>query len=607
MSGLLVIHSSEKIDQKVATSLCQSLDLGNHYDVQRVDIDRGFLATAFRYNEPLGGPRTFESERWVVNFAGDLIDHQSVPYETIVSALVNGKYDVFESFNGIFVLTAYDKENMLVYAITDRRSQKPLYYFFNEKTVCIATGLASFCRLGRDIQFNGTWLWQTLFFNFPIDATTFLDDVYRVPAASVLVYDCRIGQLNLAEYARPFERREPLLRGQEALEQASAVFAARTSRYFDGSDEIACALTGGWDGRTMLALAPAGRNITSYTYGCPGCGDISRAEVTARLVGIEHLTIPFDDKFVHEIPRHALESVYLSSGLQGILRSSLNYAYKQLTNDGKRFPLTISGISLDMQFRGHVHSPSLVSQQLARGFQGYNDPIATEYWQAIVGQHFESFRNDVKNGLAYLRNHFGPFDDSKTHLSYVVYPLSTSHFAGELAISDHYTTVRVPSWDAHIIDMAYSIEQSTLSFSQFLRTHKRGSRKEMMLQAFIFKQFAPHFYDIPVGGRRPADILAGDVRYNTYRLYNGILNRIRRYLSGDREAPLENWESWLFDFHEEFIGAILLSGETLLVSYIEPSFIREAIATRNTRFIGKLISSEIILRLIKNKWQRFWD
>lgn len=442
MSGLLVVHSSEKIDQAVAESLWQSLNLGHYYDIQRIDID--FLATTFRHTEPSGGPRTFENERWVVNFAGDLFDHQSVPYETIISALVNGKFDVFEDFNGIFVLTLYDKENMLVYAITDRRSQKPLYYFLNEETVCIATELASFCRPGRDIQFNGTWLWRTLFFNFPVDATTFIDDVDRVPAASVLVYDCRSGQLNLAEYARPFERREPLSRGQEALEQASAVIATRTAHYFDGSDEIACALTGGWDGRTMRALTPAGRNITSYTYGCPGCGDISSVEAAARVAGAEHLTIPFDDRFAREIPRYALESVYLSSGLQGMLRSSLNYAYKQLTNDGKRFPLTISGISVDMQFRGHVHSPNLVSQQLARGYQGYNDPIATEYWQAIVGQHFKSFRNDVMNCLAYLRNHFGPFDDWKTHLSYIVYPLSTNHFAGELAISNHCTTVPVP-------------------------------------------------------------------------------------------------------------------------------------------------------------------
>jgi hypothetical protein len=64
-----------------------------------------------------------------------------------------------------------------------------------------------------------------------------------------------------------------------------------------------------------------------------------------------------------------------------------------------------------------------------------------------------------------------------------------------------------------------------------------------MLQALIFKQLAPNFYQIPIGGNLPTDVLAGDVQYNLYRLYNGIRNKIKRYHSGNRKAPLENWES----------------------------------------------------------------
>jgi hypothetical protein len=41
---------------------------------------------------------------------------------------------------------------------------------------------------------------------------------------------------------------------------------------------------------------------------------------------------------------------------------------------------------------------------------------------------------------------------------YVTHP---ELFGGELKIAENFTTVRVPSWDAHILDLAFSIKESS--------------------------------------------------------------------------------------------------------------------------------------------------
>ncbi len=606
MSDLMAVPSRLLIGDTDVADLMDSIDLNGCHRHDTVQSKEWLLAESHRQDAPLGGPRTFDDDRWTAVFAGDLVDHETVPFRQVLAALGTSRWEFLAGLNGIFSFAAYDKRTKRLFAVSDRRSQKPLFYRVGPQGLLISTNLAMFVRISDDLKFDRKWLWQSLFFNFPVDDSTFLEHVKRVPPACVLAYDCNAHKLSMHSYAGWFKPRYPLLKGQEALRLATDVFGTRVPAYYHGAQNVACALTGGWDGRTLLAMAPADKAVTAYTYGGSGCRDLAGAATTASAIGVNHLEIPFDQAFVDDLPHHALETVYLSAGLQGVLRSTLHHAYDILTNGGVRFPLTISGISLGTQLRGAAQYPDLISLELAQRFQGLGPTHTPDYWRTIIGNDESEFTDFIRSRLELLEEQFGSFVSPAHHLSYIVYPASAHYFCGELAISDQYTTVRVPAWDSGVIELGYMIEQSTLSFSHFVRGTKQVRRKEMILQAHLLREFSPDIYRIPVVGIHPATVLAGEVPYQVERAYRAIERQISNRWSSRGFAPLENWDAWLFDQNRQFVEDLLQSSETLVADFIESSFIDQTITTRNLRLLGKLLTTEIILRLIKTRWQRFW-
>lgn len=605
MSELLAL-SSRELEADAITAVTAAADLDRRYKLEQTSVDEWLLAATCRSDAPLPGARLFEDSRYAAVFAGDLVGFGTVPMQRILDVLGSGRWEDFGGLEGNFAVAVYDRTSETLFAVSDRRSQKPLFYGAGTHGLYVASNLAVFARLGAHSQFDRTWLWQALFFNFSVDGTTFLRDVRRMPPASVLAYHAPSGTLTVSEYAPRFRRRDPLLEGREALDYATEVFARRVPPYFNGSGPLACAVTDGWDARTMLALAPASSDITGYTYGIPGCDDLAGGAEIARAAGVPHVPIPFDDRFLDRLPYHAFETVYLSGGMQGVLRSTLHAVYDVLTAGGERYPLTVSGISLDSQFRGHINRPARVSHEMATLFGGADAEAVVDQWRERLGPDHAAFADTIGHGLEVVEAQFGPLADAEHHLSYAIYPASASYFAGELAIAEHFTTVRVPCWDSQLIALAYSIDRSTLHYSQYLSGHQRGSRDEMVLQSWLLKAVAPWLYRVPVHGSHPAAVLGGELPYRLECFYRSCLRRAQ-YRSMTRRAPrLEAWEAWLFDRHRQFVLDLLCSRETSITDYLPLSYVDHAVTARDTHAVGKLLTIEIILRLINSRWQRFW-
>lgn len=602
MADLLAISARPRLDDNLFDDLVSAIDLRGDRERHLLSASDWRFASTHRRIQPCDGPRAYEDTRWVCLFAGDLIGHDNVPFAEILGAFDTESFSKLAEFSGVFAIVAYDKHTRKLYGVSDRRAQKSIFYSTCHAACIVATNLPVFTRLSSPARFNEAWLWQSLFFNFPVDSSTFLVDVQRLPPATILIFEEHTGRISFKNYSEPFSVRQPIQRGSEGLQLASEVFARRIPLHFSGTSEVACALTGGWDGRTMLALAPERALVTTYTYGGADCADRTSAKHTAETVGFAHREISFSESFVSELPRHAMETVYLSGGTQGVLRSTLKYAYTTLTEDGRKFPLAISGISLGTQFRGHATVPSIVSPAIAALFRAMPCELQVDYWRGkIVGQ-FDDFTELLRNNLRQLESRFGPFVDPGHHLAYALYEISPKYFGGELSIADHYTTVRVPAWDNELVDLSFSIEQGMLSFSQFLRGHKRGSRKEMVLQSYLLREFAPDIYDIPVGNARPSAVLSGNSNYMLYRVMRAAKRRISARSVSRRTAPLENWDDWFFSRHPAFLSSLLCSDECQVKEYVSTDFIEGVIERRDLHYLGKLLTMEIILRLIGSRW-----
>ncbi len=577
------------------------VDISPKEKLELNDEDELSLLFTYLRDEPLKGERFFSNENWTVFLAGELIDYSSVPFEKIIQILELQNFNELKNLNGVFAIIAYNKKEEKLYVISDRRSQYPLYYYFNNETVLISSELSSFCRLLKHTKLDEKWLYDYMFFHYPIGDNTFLENVKRLSYSSILIYCNKIEEMKIIKYAETFRKKKNLLKGKDGIEYAKEVFKRRVPKYFEGSDNIACALTGGWDGRTNVALAPERNNITTYTYGGKDCNDFIFSRKAVKDIKTKHFEIIFDDEYIKNLKTEMFETVFISSGTQPILRSSLLEVYSRLSS----FPLTMSGISYDGLFRGNIGGSSLVSPYLINLFKsGDLNTNLFDIKKNFIGVNGE-LSHHLNSKLNWIKNEIGDFKSSEGHLIFANYICDPQNFLGEYKIAERFTTLRIPAWDYEIIDLAFSIEQSTLKFSEFVR-NERGSQETMVLQANLISQFAPELINAPVKSVTPKSVLGSELKFNLYSKYRKTVYELSKLLFYKEQKPLEDWNNWLNVNHKNLIDEFIFSKDSLIKKYFTEVYLKEIQTKREYRTIGKLFTIEILLRLINNKWRRFW-
>lgn len=580
--------------------ILESINPLSSFKLKTVSLNKSCVAVASLPNTPLNGERLYNEDNDVISFSGDLVGVKSIPWEDILNIFKKKEYEKFGAYQGNFAIGYFNKEQKRATLISDRRSQQPIYYRIYNHGFAYSTEISTFCRLPDPASFNEKWLYDYFFFNYPLNQTTVLKDTFRMPPASMLHYDFQSSKISLLKYAETFRKKPVLMEKPRSFELAAKIFKEKIPQYFEGSDQIACALTGGWDGRTMLSLAPDTDKIVTYTYGVPGCIDLKDGTKTAKKANVRHLKINFNEDFERELPNYMINTVFLSSGLEKIKRATMLHVYQTLTNYGERFPLTISGIGLDGILKGHSFTPSIVSSDIAELFRQGKTDLNQDFWSDVFLNDYSHFADNIKGKLNFLQENFGIFTSSEHHLLYKLYITHPELFAGELKIAENFTTVRVPSWDSDIINLAFSIKESALSFSEFTG-HIKGSKPELELQAYILKQTSPLLATIPILNTRPDILLKNRYFYEIYRIYRGIGNRLRYLYT--QKSPLENWDYWLNVVQKPFIDDLIFSHSSLIREYITNDFLKKIRKNRNTHWIPKLATAEIILRLIRGKWQ----
>jgi asparagine synthetase B (glutamine-hydrolysing) len=604
MPGILGVFGINT-DSINKSSLIETINLCGTDETQTLLTDNGFMAISSLKDIPLKGALYYEDKNFISSFSGDLVDYDSIPWEGIINECKSSSFERFSELRGRFAIAVYDKKSMRLYLISDCTSQFPLYYSLTNEYFAFSTANPTFTRLPHKPIFNTNWLYEYIFFNYPIGQTTFLKEVQKMPPSSVLRYDLYTADLKVVQYSKFFEKSKRLLNGQKALDKCTEVFQDRVPKYFRGDQSILSAITGGFDSRTLLSFAPAQVDLETYTYGVPGCWDLQEVSDFAQKLEFPHKYIFFDDKFTDLLPRLIYDTVRLSGGLQGILRSTLSYVYKTLSENGQSVPISINGISGGQLFRGDSHVPSLISFGMERLLSTGDVHIDHDFYSAVFGERFGEFEKHLMDTAERISTDYGDFSRPEAHLSFFVYEVGPKHFGGEAAIADNYTIFRVPYWDKDIIQLAYEIEYSTLEFSHF--STKKDEYRENVMQAYLISQ-NPGYKNIPIKGL-PVTVFASDNRL-LYQLNRAIRRgpgwfRRRFFFTS---LAVEDWLNWFkYVLNSEFDK--LLNDDSIITNYIDAKFIfemKELCSARpsisSIHWLGKLVTLEILLHLIENEW-----
>ena len=604
MPGLIAILDKTKRRGDLEKWLW-TIDYLSYCETKIVESGNASLAISWLKNDLFCNDRYFEDDRFICMLSGDLIGFQNIPWVEVTQNIAEVKYSNLSNLKGIFAICIYDKKENNIYAISDRRSQYPLFYSVIDSGIIFSTTISTFCQNNLKAQFNPEWLYEFMYFNYPVGQTTVIKNVLRIPRASVLKYNLNTGHHLIHEYSQPFKRADKLIEGKEAIQKARSVFEDRIPKYLPLNTKIGLSLTGGLDTRTVLAyIMELGKNkIETYTYGIPGCYDLRMASSIASNLGIKHHQISFDNASISKLKNLIYETVYLSGGLERATRSTLSYVYRTLTNNGNDFPIVLTGIAGDHLFRDHIKSlgniPSLISTDMAATIQNGTPSINKTFFKRVFGRNIESFEECIRDCLGRMEKAYGPIGHPEPYMSFLIYEVSPKYFAGELGLASNYTTLRSPYWDDDIISLAYEISLGTLGFSESLS--QKDKYLEVVLQANLIKTNK----DLSrlLIGRVPLTAFSvnNKLLYNLFRILWRSPNKIVHYIKNNQAIPLENWQNWVkFPLGPEIDQ--ILSGDSLISGYIIPDFIDESKIMGNEHWLGKLVTAEILLRLIENGW-----
>jgi len=602
MPGFLGYFSSDSSDLDTG-SVLETINLLGHCETQAFDLDSGFCAVSWLRNSSIPARRYLEDARYTCCFAGDLTGCSEIPWNDIIEIIKNRDFRRFSDFRGAFAISVYDRTNSTISVISDRISQQPVYYHENDSRLVFSTSLALFSRIPGVYKINEKWIWELMFFNYPVGNTTFVENVYKMPAASILEFDLNTSKLTLLPYADPFRRTGNPLTGNHALTVAASVFESRISSQFDGAERAAVSITGGFDSRTILSQAPLDR-VDTYTYGIEGSGDLREGREIASKAGLNHQSIEFGQPFLGELPDLIEQTIFLSGGMERIVRATLPYVYRKLTANGTRYPIIVTGVSGDHLFRDHINGtgnvPSIISPDMMNVFHTGKVSQNNDFSRSMFGGRYPEYVDYIYTVSKQLAERHGTLNTPEAYLSYLIYEVTPRYFAGEAEIARNFGTFRSPYWDTDIIQLAFDIEYSTLGFSKTLPF--KDKYRECVLQSSIIQKNRrlrhSHINGLPLS------IYTADNKlyYHMARLMLRGPGKITSLLNRPRYTPPENWNRWF----EELLGKSidrLLGKESHIAEYLGQSFIENMISSGDSYWLGKILTAETVLRLFYRGWR----
>ena len=246
------------------------------------------------------------------------------------------------------------------------------------------------------------------------------------------------GHIRKERYFSPqtWERQPPMGHG-EFYGHLKETFARTLPKYLKGGNSVAMSLTGGLDGRMIMAWAkPAAGALPCYTFGGPyrACADVKLGRRIAALCGQSHRTIPVGMDFLARFPGLAEKAIFVSDGtmdVTGAVELYVNHIAREIA------PIRLTGNYGSEILRGNVaFRPGKLTEAL----------LEPEFAQLVrtAGATYQAERDCHP-------------------LSFIAFKQVPWHHYSRLAIEQSQLTLRSPYLDNDLVALVYRAPRELLS------------------------------------------------------------------------------------------------------------------------------------------------
>ncbi len=469
----------------------------------------------------------------------------------IENLYLNYHHRFIKWIKGSFIIIIINHHDSSIQMFTDQLNVLPLYYFHPAERVVITSNTALFAELGIcDIKPNMTALAEQAIFDYPLSDSHFISGIKQTLPASH--YTFSKGQTQIQPYWDVSELiSQELLPRRQSLDLLAEQLFENVALYTSDTEKLLVSLTGGFDGRTNLAMLrkPAG-DFLCYSYGMPGSLQIEIPQQISKKLGIPYKPVYLDQTFEQQYGTLAGKAIYFSNGMAPLMRANYPYAYQQLNSFADTIltglfgseilrPIFSMGIfynddTIDIFLSGNPESALKNTIRKIKSFQLIDDDILDQAEPAIL----EKLK----------KNYFDKYKDIDPVMRFFLFIINEGlrkYFMQEIQIERVYVTTRFPYFDIDFVELIHKTPYAGM-YNGFLGNSKIKRRKGQLLYAHIFKRYNPELGKITLDRGYTPDTLLQPFPANYINIYRGVLKMKQYYKQKGNETF--NSEVWSIPF-----------------------------------------------------------
>ena len=414
---------------------------------------------------------------------------------------------------GLYVLVKYDALNNVLDADTDFLNMLPLYYAYEDNGKLIVSSNVKLIlkREWVDKTPDEFAIGMQHLFDYTLGEFYFVKGIRRMENARTYIFSNTSKETHI-NWDVSSLKQNTLLPRKESLKQLGEQLHENVNLYANYSYKALVSLTGGFDGRTNLAVLdkPIER-FKCYSYGMAGSKQIIVPKNISEKLGIDYEPVLLEQDFLDKYSQFNYLASYFSNGTAPIGFGNIVYAFSKLN----AYSTTVVTGLLGSEVLRPLHNNQIqVNDQSFSIFlsddleNGVEQAIANRKDFMLVDIDIDSFKKDL---IKYMKDEFfdkyASYDKITRFFFFIIQEGVRKYFSQEISIERVYVTTKLPYFDIDFVELVYKTTWAGI-YNGFLGESKVKRRKGQLLYAHIMKQFKPTLLKLKLDrGYTPGDLL----------------------------------------------------------------------------------------------------
>jgi len=438
---------------------------------------------------------------------GDLVhfNESEVSFHLLYNAIISNRV---HEFGGFFYLIYLRGNEVTVYS--SLFNILPVYIYENENKILISSKLELIIdHLTKKPGINKKYILERVLFNYGLFNDTYFEGIKLLKSNHYLNISCNLQQVSQFKISDLYT--DNYNKGKKVLNNLACYFIDITNHFLP-NEKYALSFTGGFDGRTLLAVSRYyKRDFIAYSFGSEDSGDLILPKNQAHELDVLFEPIYLNDEYVkihsYEAGRALIE---LTEGQASFARAHYVFAAKRLAD---MVHYMVAGNFGSELFRA-MHNPGVViSKELAEVFK-YNNKniwidslINSPRLSFLQTGIFEKELDEVIEEIDQFKNSYKNLDQNQLFYIYALSEIFRKYFGPEINMQSNFIVNRSPFLNFHFIKQLFQTYYCGV-YSDFFMDNPVKRFKGQVLYAHIIKHAFPGlltYYTIK--GYKPSALL----------------------------------------------------------------------------------------------------